>query len=98
MATGGVNASAVDLIGKRRHHAQMPAAVVARQVEVVELGAVVVADEAGHLLEVLRLELHERRRAEAVGLLTPRHERLREQAPDRLAPVEAQVALAARAG
>jgi hypothetical protein len=32
-------------------------AVVRRDVQVVELGAVVVADQARHLLEVLRLEL-----------------------------------------
>ena len=91
MAIGGVNASA-GTDRERRHHAQMLAAVVARDVEVVELGAVVVADQAGHLLEVFRFELHDRRRAEAMRLLPPRDERLREQAADGLAAVEAQVA------
>jgi hypothetical protein len=48
------------LIGERRHHTNVFAAlVIARDVEVVELGAVVVAHEAGHLLEVLRFEFHD---------------------------------------
>ena len=65
--------------------------LVVRDVEVVELRAVVVADEPGRLLEVLGLELHDGRRAEAVRLLAPRDQRLAEQAADRLAAVQPQV-------
>ena len=74
----------------------LPDGLVMRDVEVVELRAVVVADEPRHLLEVLRLELDDRRRAEAVRLLPPRDERLAELAADRLATVETQVTRAAR--
>ena len=70
----------------------LPDRLVVRDVEVVELGAVVVADQARHLLEVLGLEVHHGRGAEAVRLLAPRDQRLAEQAADRLAAVEAQVA------
>ena len=70
----------------------MLAGLVARDVAVVELRAVVVADEAGHLLKVLGLELNGRRRAEAVRLLAARDERLFEEASNRLAPVETQMA------
>src|ERR1051325_6148146 len=82
------------LIGKCRHHTNMFAAfLVARDVEVVELGAVVVAHETGHLLEVLRFELHDRRRAVAMRLLTTGDERLPEEAADCLATVKAEVPL-----
>ena len=70
--------------------------LVVRDVAVVELGAVVVADQPGHLLEVLGLELDDGRRAVAMRLLPPRDERLAEQAADRLAAEEAQMAGRAR--
>ena len=54
--------------------------------------AVVVADQPGHLLEVLAARTPRRRGAEAVRLLPPRDQRLAEQAADRLAAVQAQVA------
>src|SRR5262245_8760726 len=59
----------------------------------MELAAVVVADETGHLLEVRRLELHAGRGAETRRLLTTRDECLREEAADRLAAVDTQVPL-----
>ena len=46
--------------------------LVVREVEVMELGAVVVADQPGQLLEMFRLELDDRGGAEAMGLLAPR--------------------------
>src|SRR5687768_10842456 len=70
----------------------MLTAFVPREVEIVELAAVVVADQSCHPLEVLWLELDDRRCAEAVGLLAARDERLREHAADRLAAVEPQMA------
>src|SRR6185436_17724412 len=80
------------LIGKGRHDAKMLAgALVTRDVEVVELGAVVVADQAGHLLEMVRFALDDRRRAEAMRLLPPRDQRLLEEAADGLPTVEAQM-------
>ena len=48
--------------------------LVARDVEVMELRAVVVADEAGDLLEMLRLEFDDRGGAEAMRLLAARDE------------------------
>src|SRR5688572_2450451 len=45
------------LVGQRRHDAQMLTAFVARDVEIMKLAAVVVADQSCHLLEVLWLEL-----------------------------------------
>ena len=65
--------------------------LVARYVEVVELGAVV-AHQAGHLLKVLGLDLDDRRRAVAMRLLTTGDERLCEETADRFAPVKTQVA------
>jgi hypothetical protein len=56
--------------------------LVAREVEVVELGAVVITDEAGHLLEMLGLELDHGGGAVAEGLLPPGDEGLFERAPD----------------
>src|SRR5437868_4499803 len=53
-------------IGKIRHHPQMSAVLVARDVAVVELRGVVVADESCGLLVVLRVELEHRGNARAV--------------------------------
>ena len=67
-------------VGLRRirqagHHAQVFAdGFVVRDVEVMELCAVVIADQAGHLLKMFRLELDDRRRAVAMRLLTARDE------------------------
>ena len=63
-----------------------------RDVEVVELRAVVVADESRHLLEVPRLDVDDRRGAVAVRLLAPRDERLAELAADGLAAEQTQMA------
>ncbi len=52
----------------------------------------VIADESRHLLEVLGLEVHHRRGAEAVGLLPPGHQGLAEEASDRSRARRAQVA------
>src|SRR5581483_10595415 len=60
-------------------------------VEVVELAAVVIADESGHLLEAVGVEVDHGGGAVAVRLLSARHERLAEEAADGLAAVEAQV-------
>src|SRR5205809_750129 len=88
---------ALKLIRKRGHHAQMLAnPLVVRHVAVMELGAVVVADEAGELLEVLGLELEARRGGAPMRLLSPRDNRLLEQTPHRLAAVETQMAGARR--
>ena len=48
-----------------------PDGFIVRQVEVMELGAVVIADEARGLLEVTRRHVDEGRRAIAVRLLAP---------------------------
>ena len=62
-------------VGHAGHHAQMFAdGLVVREVEVVELGAVVVADQPGQLLEMFRLEFDDRGRAEAMRLLAARDE------------------------
>ena len=47
---------------------------VVRDVEVMKLRAVVVADQAGHLLKMFRLELDDRGRAETMRLLPSRDE------------------------
>jgi hypothetical protein len=47
--------------------------LVAREIQVVELGAVVVTDETGHLLEMFRLELDHRGGTVAECLLPPRN-------------------------
>ncbi len=65
--------------------------VVPRDVQVVELGAVVVADESCRLLEVPRLELHRRDGGVTMRLLSARHEALPEQAADGLAAEQPQV-------
>ena len=84
-------------VGHAGHDAEVFAeGFVVRDVEVVEFGGIVVADEAGGLLVVLRLELDRRRGAVAVGLLAAGDEGLTEGAADRLATVEAQVAGAGR--
>ena len=62
-------------VGLRRvrragHHAQMFASLfIVRDVEVMKLRAVVVADQARHLLEMFRLEFHNGRGAKAMRLL-----------------------------
>ena len=64
-------------VWKAGHHAQVLAqGLVVRQIEVVELRAVVVAGQPRQLLEVFGLELHDSGRDEAVRLLPPRDERL----------------------
>ena len=65
----------------------LPDHVVVGDVQVVELARVVVADESGHLLKVLGLELDEVDGGVAVRLLPPCDQRLPEQAADRLAAV-----------
>ena len=92
-AMGGVNASGRHLIGQRRHHAQMLAGLVARDVEVVELGCCCSSRPGRPSAGSARART--RRRvdgAETVRLLPPRDERLPEQAADRLAAEEPQVA------
>ena len=74
----------------------LPIDLVVRHVQVVELRAAVVADEARHLLEVGGLELEPRRGAHVEGLLPAGHERLPEQAADGLAPEEPEVPGAGR--
>ena len=76
------------LVGQSRHHPHVLAArLVRRDVQVVELGAVVVTDQARHMLEMPRLELDSRRCAVAVRLLPPRDERLPERAAHRFASI-----------
>jgi hypothetical protein len=53
----------------------------------MKLAAVVIADQAGHLLEAVRLELHHGLGAEAVRLLSPGDQGLPEEAAQRLAAV-----------
>src|SRR5687768_8270066 len=69
-----------------------PVDVVVRNVEIVELRAVVVAHESRALLEVLGLEFDDGRCAVAVRLLPSRDERLLEQAADRFAAEETEAA------
>ena len=70
-------------VGQAGHHAQILAqGFVMRDVEIVEFGAAVVADQAGHLLKMLRLEFHDRGHAAAMRLLPPRDQRLAKQAAD----------------
>ena len=89
----------LDLVGQTGHHAQVFAdALVMRDVEIVELRAVVVADETRHLLEMSRLDLDHRGGAETVGLLPPRDERLAKLAADGLSTVESQVTRAGASG
>jgi hypothetical protein len=72
---GGVKASVCGASGTQRHHAQMFAEhLVAREMEVMKLRAVVVTDEARALLKMFRLELDDRGRAEAMRLLPSRHQ------------------------
>src|ERR1043166_5332653 len=73
-----------------------PDGFIVREVEVMELGAVVIADEAGELLEMLRLKLDDGRRAVAMGLLTTRDQRLTEEAAKRLPTEEAEKSWAGR--
>ena len=76
------------LVGQTRHDPDVLAQLcVVRDVEVVKLAAVVIADQAGHLLEAVRLELHHGLGAEAVRLLAPRDQRLPEKAAQRFAAV-----------
>src|SRR4030095_4634933 len=65
---------------------------VGRNVQVMEFGAVVVANQPRLLLVVLRLELYRRRSAVAMRLLPPREGGLSKHAARRLAPEQAQVA------
>ena len=58
----------------------LPDALVMRDVEIVKLRAVVVADETRHLLKMSRLDLNHRAGAETVRLLAPRNERLPKEA------------------
>ncbi len=89
----------LDLVGHTGHHAKVLAdALVVRDVEIVELRAVVVADETRHLLKMSRLDLDHRAGAETVRLLAPRDERLAKLAADRLSTVEAQVTRAGATG
>src|SRR5579864_6376308 len=62
------------------HHAQVFAdTFLPRDVEIVELRTVIVADQAGQMLEMLRFELDDGRFAEAMRLLPPRDQRLPEE-------------------
>src|SRR5687768_6633045 len=64
--------------------------LIVREVEVMEFRAVVVTNEAGELLEMFGLELNDGGRAEAMGLLASRDERLAEETAERFASVETQ--------
>ena len=63
---------------------------IVRQVDVMEFRAVVVTDEAGHLLKMLGLEFNDRGGADAMGLLAARDEGLLERGAKRLAAEETQ--------
>ena len=81
------------LVWQTGHHAQVFAdALVVRDVEIVELRAVVVADESRHLLEVPWLDVDDCRGAVAMRLLPSRDERLAKLAADGLATEEPQMA------
>ena len=68
-----------------------PHRLVVRDVQVVKLRGVVVADESSGLLEMLRPEINSRGCAERVGLLAPRDERLPKLAADGLAAVQSEI-------
>ena len=57
----------------------------------MELGPVVITDQAGHMLEGLRLELNLRGSAVAVRLLTSCNHGLSEEAAQRFAAIHTQV-------
>src|SRR5579883_1624130 len=57
----------------------------------MKLAAVVIADQAGHLLEPFRLELHHRLGVEAVRLLPPRHQRLAEKTAQGFPAIKPQI-------
>src|SRR4029453_10199591 len=61
----------------------LPDGVVVRDVQVVELGAVVVTRQSSHLLEGFGLEFHDRRDAGAGRLLPTATQRLTELTADR---------------
>ena len=64
----------LDLVGQARHDADVLTQLrVVGDVEVVKLRAVVITDQAGHLLEPVGLELHHGLGAEAVRLLAAGH-------------------------
>src|ERR1039458_2167194 len=63
-----------------------------RNREVVVFAAVVIADQAGHLLEPIRLEVDDGSGAEAVRLLAPGDQGLEKQAAQRFTAVQPQVA------
>ena len=71
--------------------------LVMGDVEIMEFGAVVIADQPRRLLEMGRVEVHPRGRRIAEGLLAARDQRLGEQAADRLAAEQAQDGRAAPA-
>ena len=58
----------------------------------MKLRGVVIQDEAGSLLKMLRLKFHARRGSETMGLLTTGHKRLLKLAAEGLAAKEAQEA------
>ena len=90
---GGVKASVCGESGRQDITRRcLPERLVVRDVEVMKLRAVVVADEPGHLLKMFRLEFNDRGGAEAMRLLPARDERLPEQAADRFAAKEPQIA------
>lgn len=64
----------------------------------MKLRGVVIQDEAGGLLKMLRLEFHARRGSETTGLLPAGHERLLKLAAHGLAAKEAQETGAFRKG
>ncbi len=80
-------------IGQRRHHPDVAADfVVVADMEIMELGAVVISDQPRRLLEMLGREVHRARCRIAEILLAPRDQRLGEQAADRLAAEQAEMA------
>ncbi len=83
----------LNLVRQAAHDAHVFAdSRVVRDVEVVELAAVVVTDETRHLLEVLRLYLDSRRGAVAERLLTTCDESLAKLTADGFSPVQSKVA------
>src|ERR1035437_1788150 len=78
------------LVGQTRHDPDVLTQLrIVRDVEVVKLAAAVIADQAGHLLEAVGLELHHGRGGEAVRLLAAGNQGLAEEATQRLAAVKA---------